>query len=104
MYGVRGIMIRRGHKKLAEHGLIVKQDSGGKRVEMQCEHQNGLLYVVPGDSSWVCSEELRHAHALAGFFRQLMELDDDRVQCLMQKWGLYYRPRSIEKEEEVDGD
>jgi hypothetical protein len=97
-------MIRRGLKKLAEYGLIVKQDSGGKRVEMQCEHQNGLLYVVPGDSSWVCSEELRHAHALAGFFRQLMELDDDRVQDLMQKWGLYYRPRSIDTEEEVDGE
>ena len=89
---------------MAEYGLIVKQDSGGKRVEMQCEHQNGLLYVVPGDSSWVCSEELRHAHALAGFFRQLMELDDDRVQDLMQKWGLYYRPRSIDTEEEVDGE
>jgi hypothetical protein len=89
---------------LAEHGLIVKQDSGGQRVEMQCEHQNGLLYVVPGDSSWVCSEELRHAHALAGFFRQLMELDDERVQGLMQTWGLYYRPRSIETEEEVEGE
>lgn len=84
---------------MAEHGLIVKQDSGGQRVEMQCEHQNGLLYVVPGESSWVCSDELRHAHALAGFFRELMELEDDRVQGLMQKWGLYYRPRSIEMDE-----
>ena len=86
---------------MAEYGLIVKQDSGGQRVEMQCEHQNGLLYVVPGDSSWVCSDELRHAHALAGFFRQLMELDDDRVQGLMQKWGLYYRPRSIDTDAEA---
>lgn len=86
---------------MVEYGLIVKQDSGGQRVEMQCEHQNGLLYVVPGDSSWVCSDELRHAHALAGFFRQLMELDDDRVQGLMQKWGLYYRPRSIDTDAEA---
>ena len=86
---------------MAEYGLIVKQDSGGQRVEMQCEHQNGLLYVVPGDSSWVCSDELRHAHALAGFFRELMELDDDRVQGLMQKWGLYYRPRSIDTDAEA---
>ena len=86
---------------MAEYGLIVKQDSGGQRVELQCEHQNGLLYVVPGDSSWVCSDELRHAHALAGFFRELMELDDDRVQGLMQKWGLYYRPRSIDTDAEA---
>ena len=89
---------------MAEHGLIVKQDTGGMRVEMQCEHQNGLLYVVPGDSSWVCSDELRHAHALAGFFRQLMELDDERVEGLMQKWGLYYRPRAIETDEEDGGE
>ena len=89
---------------MAEYGLIVKQDSGGQRVEMQCEHQNGLLYVVPGDSSWVCSDELRHAHALAGFFRELMELDDDRVQGLMQKWGLYYRPRSIVIEEKSESE
>ncbi len=85
---------------MAEFGLIVKQGSGGKRLEMQCSHQNGLLYVVPGDGSWVCSQELLDAHALAGFFRELMELDDDRVHRLMQKWGLYYRSRPIEPGDE----
>lgn len=81
---------------MAEFGLTVKQGSGGKRLEMQCTHQNGLLYVIPGDSSWVCSEELMHAHALAGFFGELMDLNDDRVHRLMQKWGLYYRSRPLE--------
>ena len=85
---------------MAEFGLIVKQGSGGKRLEMQCSHQNGLLYVVPGDGSWVCSQELMDAHALAGFFRELMELDDDRVHRLTQKWGLYYRSRPIEPGDE----
>jgi len=61
---------------MSEFGLNIKTDTGGKRVELECEHQNGLLYVVPAESSWVCSEELMHAHAMAGFFRQLMELDD----------------------------
>ena len=84
---------------MAEFGLTVKQGSGGKRLEMQCSHQNGLLYVVPGDGSWVCSQELMHAHALAGFFRELVELNDDRLHELMQRWGLYYRSRPIE-----DGD
>ena len=65
---------------MGEFGLNVKTDSGGKRVEIECEHQNGLLYVVPAESSWVCSEELMHAHAIAGFFRQLMELEDERVE------------------------
>lgn len=80
---------------MAEFGLILKQDSGGNRIELQCEHQNGLLYVVPGEASWVCSEELLHAHALAGFFRQMTELDDPRIKELMQRWGLYYRTRPL---------
>ena len=80
---------------MSEFGVVVKQDTGGKRIEIQCTHQNGLLYVVPSEASWVCSEELLHAHALAGFFSQLMELNDDRVKALMQRWGLYYRSRPL---------
>ncbi len=88
---------------MAEFGLIVKEGSGGKRIEMQCEHQNGVLYVVPSESSWVCSEELLHAHALAGFFSQLMELEDPRVKEIMQRWGVYYRSRELASQDE-DGD
>ena len=85
---------------MAEFGLTVKEGTGGKRLEMQCSHQNGLLYVIPGEGSWVCSEDLIHAHALAGFFRELMEQGDDRVHELMQRWGLYYRSRPIEAGDE----
>ena len=83
-----------------DFGLTVKHGRGGKRVEMECEHQNGLLYVVPSESSWVCSDDLMHAHALAGFFRQLTELEDERVDALMQRWGLYYRPRELAASQE----
>ena len=89
---------------MPELGLNVKHDSGSKRIELQCTHQNGLLYVVPGEASWVCSEDLIHAHALAGFFRQLAELDDDRVKALMQRWGLYYRPRPLASEDDAAED
>ena len=85
---------------MSEFGLIVKHDSGGKRIEMQCTHQNGLLYAVPAESSWVCSEELLHAHALAGFFKELTELDDPRVKEAMRRWGLYFRTRPLEEQEE----
>ena len=88
---------------MPDYGLKVKQDTGGKRLEIQCAHQNGLLYVVPSEASWVCSEELLHVHAMAGFFRQLAELDDQRVHELMQRWGLYFRPRPLETEEEGEG-
>ena len=80
---------------MPEYGLYVKHDSGGKRIEMQCEHQNGLIYVVPGEGSWVCSEELLHAHALAGFFEQLVGLNDQRVKEAMRRWGLYFRSRPL---------
>ena len=81
------------------YGITVKQDTGGSRVEVQCMHQNGLVYVVPAESSWVCNEELVHAHALAGFLRELTLLDNPEVQRLMQKWGLYYRERPLSEEE-----
>ncbi len=81
-------------------GIVVKQGSGGTRVEVECTHQSGLLYVVPSEASWVCSQEHMHAHALAGFFRELVELRDPRVKQLMQRWGLYFRARPIAREDE----
>ena len=78
------------------YGLTVKHDQGGKRLELQCPHESGLLYVVPGEGSWVCSEEHLHAHALAGFFKELVSLDDQGVKDLMQRWGLYYREVALE--------
>ena len=80
---------------MTEYGITVKHDTGGKRIEMQCEHHNGLVYVVPAEASWVCSEQLLHAHALAGFFRQLSELSSPEVDAAMQRWGIYYRERPL---------
>lgn len=83
------------------HGITVKQDTGGSRVEIQCKHQNALVYVVPAEASWVCTEELVHAHAIAGFFHDLTALESPDVQRVMQKWGLYYRERPLNDEEET---
>ena len=80
---------------MSSYGLVVKHDSGGKRIELVCEHQNGLLYVVPSESSWVCEEELLHVHALAGFLKQLAQLNDPRVKEAMRRWGLYFRERPL---------
>ena len=85
---------------MTDFGLTVKHDTGGKRVEMQCKHQNGLLYVVPSEASWVCSEELLHAHALAGFFKQLVALNDERVKEAMQRWGIYFRERPLASDDD----
>ncbi len=82
-------------------GITVKVGEEMARVQVTCQHQSGLIYAVPGDRSWVCSDELRPAHAMAGFFRELIALGDARVESLMQQWGLYYRslPLAVESAE-----
>ena len=87
-----------------EYGILVKHGNGGNRVEIKCMHQNELVYVVPSEASWVCSQEHLHAHALAGFFKELTRIQDPRVKQLMQRWGLYCRERPIEDPEEKGKD
>ena len=72
-------------------GLTINPGADLTRIQAGCSHQNGLLYVVPAERSWVCTPERMPGHALAGFFRELLALEDKRVAALMQQWGLYYR-------------
>ncbi len=81
------------------HGVTVKTGEGMARIQVTCPHQSGLIYVVPGDRSWVCTDELRPAHAMAGFFRELIALKDPRVEALLQQWGLYYRSLPLDSPE-----
>ena len=77
------------------YGITLKHDKGGDRLEIQCMHQSGLMYIVPSEANWVCSEEHLHAHALAGFLRELAEFEDVRIAGLMRRWGLYFRERPL---------
>jgi len=79
------------------YGITIKHDQGSKRLEVQCAHQNGLLYIVPSEASWVCTEEYLHAHALAGFFKELTGLKSQQVKEVMQRWGLYFRERPLDE-------
>ena len=88
---------------MTEHGLEITAGQGMTRVQMSCMHQSGLLYVVPGEKSWVCSREHMPAHALAGFMAGLMDLDDSRIRDLMQQWGIYYRSLPLNEETEQAG-
>ena len=72
-------------------GLEVKSSEDMTRIQAVCEHQRGLIYVVPAERSWVCSAESMPAHALAGFFRELAALKSPAVEDLMKQWGIYYR-------------
>lgn len=81
-----------------DYGVTIKQGTGETRLDIRCAHQSGLLYVVPAEASWVCPPEHLLAHALAGFFKDLVNMDDPRVRDIMQRWGVYYRSRPLENE------
>ena len=85
-------------------GVKLSQGTEGSRLEIECPHQSGVLYTVPGEASWVCSEELLHAHALAGFMRELVKLKLPQVSEIMQRWGVYYRPRPVVAEGESESE
>ena len=85
---------------MADYGLIAKTSEGMSRVQMSCMHQSGLLYVVPSEKSWVCSQNLMPAHALAGCLREIVALEDVRVKEIMQRWGVYFRQLPIKSDEE----
>ncbi len=85
---------------MAEYGLTVKHGEGATRVRISCMHQSGLLYMVPAERSWVCSQEYMPAHALAGFLRELTDLKDPHVKELMQRWGIYFRQLPLDEVDE----
>lgn len=85
---------------MADNGMTITPNPDMTRIQVTCPHQSGLLYVVPAERSWVCTPEQVPSHALAGFFRELVNLKDDRVAALMQDWGLYYRSLPLETAEE----
>lgn len=86
---------------MGSNGITITPSENMTRIQVTCEHQSGLIYVVPAERSWVCTPQRMPAHALAGFFRELVNLKDDRVAALMQDWGLYYRQLPLEVEEEA---
>ena len=85
---------------MADTGLTIIQSEEMTRIQASCEHQHGLLYFVSAERSWVCVKERLPAHALAGFFRELMALEEPVVRQLMEAWGIYYRqlPQAEEQE------
>ncbi|PKB78140.1 MAG: hypothetical protein BZY88_19905 [SAR202 cluster bacterium Io17-Chloro-G9] len=85
---------------MVENGLTVNQGTDMTRIQVTCKHQSGLIYVVPAERSWVCDPEKVPAHALAGFFRELVALNDPGVRDLMGQWGIYYRQLPLEAEQE----
>ena len=76
-------------------GITEKTGQQSNRIDILCPHHGGIIYVVPSEASWVCSEKSLNAHAISGFFADITELDDPKIREVMQKWGLYFRERPI---------
>ena len=79
------------------HGLNVVTGEGNTRVLLGCTHQRGLIYLVPAEKSWVCSEEMLPGHALAGFLGELTAQGDTQVEEMMQRWGIYFRQMPLDE-------
>ena len=88
---------------MRETGLTISPGPEMTRIQVTCPHQSGMLYVVPAERSWVCTADQVPSHALAGFFRELLELRDPRVTDLMQQWGIYYRQLPLDAAEGAEG-
>ncbi|HJO60677.1 MAG TPA: hypothetical protein QF838_08100 [SAR202 cluster bacterium] len=80
---------------MSSYGITIKNASEGNRITLTCEHNGGIIYIVPSESSWVCREENIGAHAITGFFEDLTNIESTQVTALMQKWGLYYRTLDV---------
>ena len=52
-------------------GITIHGEDKNKRIHMKCEHQSGLIYIVPSESNWVCQPEHMPAHSLAGMFKDI---------------------------------
>ena len=89
---------------MPEYGLTVNRGTDMTRIQVSCEHQSGLIYVVPAERSWVCDAEKVTAHALAGFFRELVYMNHPGVQDLMGQWGIYYRQLPLDGDPASGGD
>ena len=81
---------------MTDTGMTIKAGEEMTRIQVTCPHQSGLIYVVPAERSWVCAGDKLPAHALAGFFGELVALKDIRVRELMQSWGVYFRQLPME--------
>ena len=79
------------------HGMNVVTGEGNTRVLLGCTHQRGLVYLVPAEKSWVCSEEMLPGHALAGFLGELTAQGDAQVEEMMQRWGIYFRQMPLDE-------
>ena len=75
----------------SDTGLTITPGDEMTRIRVSCDHHQGLIYVVPAERSWVCVSTRLPAHALAGFFRELVALEQPAVRNLMQQWGIYFR-------------
>ena len=73
------------------HGLDIMAGEQMTTIRVGCQHQRGLIYVIPWEKSWVWSGEMMPGHALAGFMAELIAQNNVTVQSLMQRWGIYFR-------------
>ena len=64
-------------------------------LDLATKHLSGKLYFVKTDQNWVSENDSIYIHSLIGFFSDLNKLNNTESKNLMNKWGISFRPNTI---------
>ena len=64
-------------------------------LDLSTKHLSGKLYFVKTDQNWVSENDSIYIHSLIGFFSDLNKLNNTESKKLMNKWGISFRPNTI---------
>ena len=80
-----------------QKGFEIKSQSDLTTIKLGGSHQHCILYIVHGsEGNWVVNENEMLGHSLAGLMKDIVGLDDPRIQKALDKWGIRYRSLPIE--------
>jgi|TARA_B110000263_G_C15277924_1_gene496762 hypothetical protein len=80
-------------------GLTIKNQKDLTSIEASSSNQHGLIYITHGaPKNWVAKPDEMVSHTLAGFFKALTEIEDPKIQDLLNAYGLVYRELEISSE------
>tara|TARA_Y100001960_G_C14561457_1_gene771015 strand:+ start:694 stop:948 length:255 start_codon:yes stop_codon:yes gene_type:complete len=82
-----------------ESSFSIEHGDQSKKFKLKCDHRGGILYIIPSEASWVCDDTSFHAHAIEGFFSDLLKISDPQIENLFNKWGMFYRSQKFESKE-----
>tara|TARA_B110000263_G_C15308558_1_gene511795 strand:+ start:441 stop:713 length:273 start_codon:yes stop_codon:yes gene_type:complete len=80
---------------MSQNNYNLKISDDMNLLELSTKHLSGNLYFVKTDKNWVSDNDSIYLHSLIGFFSEINDLDDSESKDIMNKWGISFRPNTI---------